>query len=249
MPTVSKQPIRAIFFDLDDTLAGYQPSLEGLLLEVCQDAGIELTPQDVRRGWLAAGAYWRRSVAQRPLEHRSERQLVALYTEFDWRTLNAAGLDLNRRSAYRLFTRMLERFEATGSQQFLYQDVLPALAALKARGLTLGVVTNRRDDLPAVCGELGILPLLDVIMGPEEAGVSKPHPGIFRAALRRVGVAPQAAVHVGDHPQLDVAGARRAGLRPMLVDRFEVFSGWDECQRVASLAEVAELISQEVAVR
>jgi putative hydrolase of the HAD superfamily len=54
-----------------------------------------------------------------------------------------------------------------------------------------------------------------------EAGVRKPSEGIFRLALEKAGVRPEEAVHVGDLPEEDGEGARRAGLRPVLIDRKE----------------------------
>lgn len=235
--------VRAVFFDLDDTLAGYRPGPEDLLVDACRDFGLDITPRDARRGWLAAGVYWRRSVAQRPFGGRTEAQLQALYVEFDRRLLVAAGLPVGGRLAYRIFTRLLELLKAAGSRKALYDDALPALAALKAAGLTLGVVSNVAEGLDQVCHDLGLSPWLDVVIGPEEAGVSKPDPRIFRTALHKISVPPRDAVHVGDNPLLDAAGARRAGLRPVLLDRYDVFPGFLACPRAVSLKQVVELVT------
>ncbi|MFT4192684.1 MAG: HAD family hydrolase, partial [Comamonas sp.] len=59
----------------------------------------------------------------------------------------------------------------------------------------------------------GLAPLLDAILVSEAEGVHKPDPLIFQRALRALGLAAHEAVHVGDHPVNDVAGAHAAGLR------------------------------------
>jgi putative hydrolase of the HAD superfamily len=55
-----------------------------------------------------------------------------------------------------------------------------------------------------------------------ELGVAKPEPAIFHHALALVGAEPEGSWHVGDTPDVDVAGALAAGLRPVLVARDEV---------------------------
>ena len=73
-------------------------------------------------------------------------------------------------------------------------------------------------------------------------GVAKPDPRIFELALALAGTTPERAVHVGDAYQYDVRGARAAGVRPVLVDPLGIRADAD-CERVASLVEVAALIS------
>jgi putative hydrolase of the HAD superfamily len=51
------------------------------------------------------------------------------------------------------------------------------------------------------------------------AGARKPDPAIFEPALELAGCAPEEALHVGDTREEDVAGARAAGIRPLLIDR------------------------------
>ena len=72
-------------------------------------------------------------------------------------------------------------------------------------------------------------------------GVEKPDPAIFRHALDALGVDPARAVHVGDTPAADVAGAIAAGARPVLVDPYDLHAGVG-CTKVTSLAAVVELL-------
>jgi putative hydrolase of the HAD superfamily len=101
----------------------------------------------------------------------------------------------------------------------VYPDVEPALADLRDRGLTLVAVSNWDYSLPRVLGRCGLDGLLDGTVTSAATGSRKPDVGIFRAALELAGCEPVEALHVGDTPEEDVAGARAAGIRPLLIDR------------------------------
>jgi putative hydrolase of the HAD superfamily len=100
-----------------------------------------------------------------------------------------------------------------------YPDVAPALGHYRDRGLRLVVVSNWDISLHAVLEHVGLATRLDGVLTAAEAGVRKPAPGIFRQALGLAGVEPGHALHVGDSLEEDVAGARAAGIEPVLVSR------------------------------
>jgi 2-haloalkanoic acid dehalogenase type II len=95
-----------------------------------------------------------------------------------------------------------------------YDDVLPGLLQLGAR-LTLGTITNGNADLEVV----GLAHHFKVSLAAARFGRGKPDPAIFRAACDALGVAPAAAVYVGDDLELDVRGAQQAGLRAVWMNR------------------------------
>ena len=70
----------------------------------------------------------------------------------------------------------------------------------------------------------------------------KPHPPIFEAALRKAGVHPSEAVHVGDQYNSDVVGARGVGIKPVLIDRDGLMCRVDDCIKVRGLMEVLDQI-------
>jgi putative hydrolase of the HAD superfamily len=100
-----------------------------------------------------------------------------------------------------------------------FPDADPALASLEARGLRLAVVSNWDVSLPPVLARLGLADHFEAIVHSAGVGAAKPDPRPFLAAVEALGLAPAACVHVGDHPVNDGEGARRAGLRAILVDR------------------------------
>jgi putative hydrolase of the HAD superfamily len=96
----------------------------------------------------------------------------------------------------------------------LFPDAVQTLAALRAAGFRLGLITNgsvRMQSSKLEC--LALPPLFDTILISDAEGVSKPEPEIFRRALERLGVEAAQACYVGNHPDIDVAGAKAAGLR------------------------------------
>ena len=120
----------------------------------------------------------------------------------------------------------------------LFPDVIPALDALRAAGLRLAVVSNWDCSLPAVLRDLGLAGRFGAVAVSATAGAAKPDPAIFHFALEGLGVPPLAALHCGDLPGNDCAGARRAGVRAVLLDRAGTLPD-GPCPRLFSLSELA----------
>ncbi len=121
--------------------------------------------------------------------------------------LAAAGID-------ELTAALLDSLEFT-----VYDDVVPALAALRAAGVRIVVASNWDASLPATLERVGLRDLLDGVVSSAARGVAKPDPGLFACALGLAGVGAHEAVHVGDSVVEDVAGARAAGIAPLLLLR------------------------------
>lgn len=123
-------------------------------------------------------------------------------------------------------------------------DVEPALAALKARGLKLVVVSNANGRLRHLFDRVDLTKWFDHLLDSHEWGVEKPDPRLFKHALERSGANPARTVHVGDLYHVDVMGARNAGLREgVLFDMAGLYEGVD-CPRVGSLAGLVEWIDK-----
>jgi putative hydrolase of the HAD superfamily len=133
-----------------------------------------------------------------------------------------------------------------------YPDAAPALRELRDRGLTLVVASNWDCSLPQVLDEAGLAPLVDGVVASAVVGADKPAAAVFEAALELAGCSADRAVHVGDSVSKDVAGARAAGIRAVLLDRDgerpdqtpadAEAAGGGEAARIASLAELPGVI-------
>jgi putative hydrolase of the HAD superfamily len=119
----------------------------------------------------------------------------------------------------------------------------PTLAALRERGLRIGLISNTAwpaemhlEDLE----EVGVLPYLEHPIFSGEIGIWKPNPAIFQHALAALGVAPEQAVFVGDSPREDIRGAQSAGMRAVWVRSREFPQG--DVQPDATIDELPELL-------
>ncbi|MBS0307748.1 MAG: HAD family hydrolase [Proteobacteria bacterium] len=199
------QPIQAVLFDLDDTLWPIAPVI----------ARAELVLHD----WLTIHAP--RVAQQCSIASLRERRMALLLAQPEYR------IDL---SALR-HTVLREAFLAAGEDPAqvdaamavflqarnavtLFEDVLPLFARLQGR-VALGAVTNGVADLEAI----GLARYFQTTLAAHRFGVAKPAPEIFLAACAALGVAPNACVHVGDDLDIDVAGARHAGLQAVWLNR------------------------------
>ncbi len=126
----------------------------------------------------------------------------------------------------------------------LFEDSRPALEALAARGLKLGIISNFEPWLEDVLRLEGVRELFSVLAISGVLGVAKPQPAIFQTALDKAGVEPGAAIHVGDHPDVDGAAARAVGITPVLIDRFRRLPP-AAGPRIRSLTELVELVDAE----
>jgi putative hydrolase of the HAD superfamily len=120
--------------------------------------------------------------------------------------------------------------------------VLEALRELDETGVAIAVVSNADGLVEAELRRAGVQ--IELVIDSTVVGVSKPDPGIFHLALKELGVAPEAAVHIGDTASADVDGAHAAGVRPLHLDPF------GDCpypaghhEHITSLADVAPIVT------
>jgi len=178
------------------------------------------------------------------------RAEIAFYRAHHLEGADRAGLSALRRSCAEEVRRRLPALAETPSEAVLevllaalrfraYADAAPALTALRRAGIRLVAVSNWDVSLHDVLRSTGLASLLDAAISSAEVGADKPAPDIFVRALALAGsVAPRDAVHVGDRVDEDVAGARAAGIHPILLVRGGEPPG--DVEHIRSLAALAE---------
>ena len=197
--------IRAITFDLDDTLWPFAPI--GERIETALHAWfIEHSPRTAERFPIEDMRKLRERVFAEFPQHAHDLGLLRRLTIE--RALRESGDDPALASAaYAIFFRERNRVD-------FYPDAMDGLQRIAAR-LPVAALTNGNADLAAI----GIAGLFRFQLGAREYGAAKPDAGLFHEACQRLGFAPGEILHVGDHPQMDVAGAANAGLRSCWIDR------------------------------
>lgn len=215
-------PLRhpVVLLDAGETLIGPRESFGAVYARVVAELGVERPAETweraLRAAWLdtarivpagedryahyAGGEaeYWRRFV---------ERALAGVSGVDRPAALAAAAVDPLR-----------EAFREPSAWR-VYEDVVPTLEALHAMGARLAVVSNWDSRLPALLDGLGLARHFAAIVVSHLEGVEKPRPEPFLRAVARLGARPEDALHVGDTPELDGAGAAAAGIACVLVDR------------------------------
>ena len=197
--------IRAISLDLDDTLWAVEPVIRRAEAELWQ--------------WLSEN-YPRIGERHAAPDIRVLRnRIVDDYPDkaHDFRFLRKrllARLALDAGYSASIAEDAFEVFDAARNRVDLFPDVRPALARLSER-YALVALTNGNASLD----KIGIKEYFSGTVSAAETGVPKPSPKIFHAAATHLAVAPEEVLHVGDHPELDVAGAAEAGMRTAWINR------------------------------
>ena len=228
--------IKAVFFDLYNTLVGYEPPREELEARVLKDLGIDVSPEAFRRPLVIADEFIYREHARSPLSKRSKEETMVLYAQYQGIVLKEAGIDASQE----LIASILDKWQQVKFKMVLFDDVMPVLTHLRELGLILGLISNVDRDITPLCQELGLSALLQVMVTSQEVGFNKPQPEIFQEALKQAGVKSSEAIYVGDQHQIDVVGANEAGMQGILLDRGGYFEGITDSPRIRSLTEVAK---------
>lgn len=222
---------RAVLFDAGDTLVHWGVHKRERFAWVCQQAGVTLPPDDAAR--LAAAR-----VAELFFYthlNRPDSWSTAWWTEVYGAGLAELGLPAG------LATRIATHRGSLPDTWWLDPDAVPLLIDLRHRGYKIGLVSNWDGTLAALCAEWGLAEHVDYIGDSTVFGERKPSVAFFRHVLEQLGVAPEAAFHVGDTYDADVAGARAAGITPILLDSL----GCEErtCDyRIAGLRDVLTVL-------
>jgi FMN hydrolase / 5-amino-6-(5-phospho-D-ribitylamino)uracil phosphatase len=190
--------VRAIAFDLDNTLWDVEPvlaraeaRLHAWLQEHCPRIAVRLSSEDMRLA--------RAELARREPHHAHDLSYLRLTAL----TAHAREHGYDEQLARQAF----EVFLAARNQLQPFQDVAPALARLRQR-YRLATLSNGNADL----ARIGLDEAFTVSLNARQIGAAKPQRLCFERLACELGLAPQQILHVGDDPLLDVEGARAAGL-------------------------------------
>jgi len=107
-----------------------------------------------------------------------------------------------------------EAFIQARNEVVLYDDVLPALERLGTR-FRLFTASNGNADL----AKIGLAHYFERSVAARHVGALKPDPVIFHKVIEGTDLAPGDVAYVGDDPELDIEGARRAGMQAVWVNR------------------------------
>ncbi len=192
------------------------PQLSGdRFSEILRSRWTQYKAVNLQRSMEAGDEFWRELCADWLKDQGQSATLIDQLSETVWDTLYGPG------------------------QTFfsLYDDVLPALDRLEQTGVGLAVISNWDYSLHRILKMLGIHDRFEYVIASLEEGFEKPDACIFHLALKRFGVEPREAIHVGDDATDDHAGAQGVGMRSLLVDRSRTDP---QMPFISSLADIRE---------
>jgi putative hydrolase of the HAD superfamily len=228
--------LKAVFLDVGNTLLHEVPRRAAIYAEVGARHGVELDPDAMHAHMLEV----HRELP--PFVDGAFRYSDPWFREFI-RRIFGDRLGVAADAVVEIEEQLFARFEDPATFRY-FPGAEALLTDLRAAGLRLGLISNWSARLPRLLEGLGLTRRVDFTLCSAIEGVEKPAPELFRAALERAGVAPDEALHCGDHPVNDVRGARAVGLRACLVDHHDRLPAGSEgdAGRVGSLVELRSYI-------
>jgi putative hydrolase of the HAD superfamily len=199
----------AVFFDVDFTLIYPGPTFQGEGYQrFCARYGIDADPARFPEAVRAAS-----SILTAEQDHVYDAEIFVRYTGRIIEGMGGRGPNVEAcaREVYD---------EWAACQHFhMYGDVVGVLRELAARRVKVGLISNSHRSLASFEEHFELQGLIAGALSSAEHGYMKPHPSIFEAALALLNVSASESVMVGDSFEHDIEGARRVGMRGVLVQR------------------------------
>jgi len=229
---MTSRRITAVFFDVDFTLIYPGPTFQGDgYASFCGRHDIHVDPARFHDAVIEASP-----LLDDDQQVLYDEEIFVRYTRRIIEVMGGTGAALNA-CAREIYVEW-----AACQHFFLYDDVTPALRRLAEDGYKVGLISNSHRSLASFQQHFDLHGLITAAISSSEHGYLKPHPSIFEAALKLVGVEPGESVMVGDSLKHDIEGARRVGMHGVLVRRAGFAAGHaDDAPGVPVVATLAEL--------
>lgn len=209
---MTRPKIKAVFFDAGGTLFQPNPSVGELYARVARQHGMHAAPHAIEEVFREEFSRRDKQVSAAHVTEKKEKEWWrGLVLEVFTRVTEVKNFEPFYEELYDLFAR--------AEAWRLYPEVPAVLEGVRAKGLPAGIVSNWDSRLHSICEGMRLVDYFHFILASAVVGSAKPDRGIFLEALRRAGVRPEEALHVGDSVENDFWGATRAGLRAVVVLR------------------------------
>ncbi|WP_139653131.1 HAD family hydrolase [Raoultibacter phocaeensis] len=234
--------IKAVLFDVGSTLIDPEPDIDGTFCAVAARRGHVVDPEVVLKHMPSVNGFYEEEYLRDGDFWCSHEGSEQMYLDMYRYLSHLCGLGHDAEA----IAREMNEAYRTPANWAVFDDALPCLKELKRRHLRLGIVSNWSSNLEDLIRGLRMAPYFDEIVSSADVGYRKPNPMIFTVMLERLGIDASEAVHVGDRPDADGAGARSAGVHPIIVDRAGIWSdsGYDTIPSLDALADALERVEQ-----
>lgn len=225
----------AVLFDLDGTLRANQPEGFEAFVEYAGRVGLALTEHQIKICEREAHRYWASSRVDADIARFDQRGFWVNYNQLMLDAMNA-GQD-----CFDCAHRIQDLFDTYEPVDVVFADARPLLQTLRDEGYTLGLVSNRDEDLMPRVKSYGLAEFFHFTLSAGQAACFKPDPRIFYKALEMANATAGESVYIGDNFFADVVGALNIGMDAILIDQHDVFEKYYGV-RVKRLSDVLPLI-------
>jgi putative hydrolase of the HAD superfamily len=232
---MSTRRYAAVLFDLDGTLRANQPEGFEAFVEYAGRVGLALTDHQIKICEREAHRYWASARVDADIARFDQRSFWVNYNQLMLDAMNA-GHNIGE-CAHRI----QDLFEDYQPQDMLFGDARPLLQTLCEDGYTVGLVSNRDENLLPRVEAYGLAEFFDFTLSAGQAACFKPDPRIFYMALEMANARVEETVYIGDNFFADVVGALTIGMDAILIDPRDVFARYYGT-RVKQLRDVLPLI-------
>ena len=228
-------PIKAIIFDAGNTLIFIDP---GIMVPLLRDHGADVDEEGFKKAEFTA-----RTRLVRRVEEGAFGTENHIWKEYFENLLRTAGVPGDR--IEEVGNRIVEIHNRRHLWTHMDPSTGPALERLQEAGYRLAIISNADGRMEALIEGAGIRDRFEFVMDSEIEGVEKPDSEIFLRACDRLALPPGECLYVGDLYPVDILGARRAGLRALLLDPFgELDYPVDSLPDVSALPDYMEQLSR-----
>lgn len=236
---MSPSSLRAVFFDVGNTLLYAEPSVSEVCRQVLSQAGHERDLSLIDSFMPLVDAYYEERYAEDDAFWTDEERTSSVWIGMYSLLCRKLGIE---DEAVGIARQVYDEF-GRPDRWALYSDVRPAFERLQRAGLRVGIISNWDSRLVRLLDGLNLGDVIDDVVSSADVGLHKPDPRIFQLACDRLGVAPVEAAHIGDHHYADYLGASALGMRAILIDRHgvEADHGIEPIRTLDSLDELLRL--------
>lgn len=202
-----KMRVKAVLFDLGGTLIK-TADIPEIFKRILENYGVNVPIDEIRE---AHRGVEESEVVEGMLEGGQD-----FWIGWNLKVLEEVGLQADRD----FLAKKIDELWWEYADLEIYPEVMETLAQLRAKGVKTGVITNGlKRDYEQILDKLKLTNFFDVVVGIDTLNKAKPDKEIFLHAVDMLGVRPKQAVFIGDSVRYDYEGAKKAGLKPLLIDR------------------------------
>lgn len=204
--------VRAVVFDLDDTLFDHTASATTAVRDWVTELGSTATDELLAQWFALERRHFDTWLAGEITHQEQRRRRLQDFLPLLDRPVPPTADEQD--AAIEVY---LERYR---SNWVAFDDARPALDVARSNGWRIGVLTNGKTvQQNAKLAKIGLAGLIDVVATSESLGAGKPAPSAYHYICKALGVEPAEALMIGDNLELDVVAARAAGLTAVHLDR------------------------------